>query len=181
MNIPWSPDNDAQTRTMWDDGASLRVIAEALDPPRTRNAVAGRVRRLGFPPHITLQARSFERKPRPTKMPRAASRKPRTGKWSFGAPTKPRDWQELKPAPIQSEQPQTAARGPVPFLEAAGRIGLCKWPLWDGDAEPSQRFFCGAQLTGGAHYCLYHYGVAYQPARPGRKAKPPGRIMWAAE
>lgn len=152
VNIPWSSDSDAQTKSMWDDGASLRVIAESLDPPRTRNAVAGRVRRLGFPPHITLQARSFERKPKTIRAPRLPP----------AAFRKPQDRLERLPAPIQPEQPMTSARGPVPFLEANGG---CKWPLWRADSLPSQKFVCGASRAQCVPYCREHMAVAYQPMK----------------
>ena len=56
-NIRWTPDLDRFLSSLWSANVSVRTIAGCLNNA-SRNAVIGRARRLGLPPH----------KGRPTKL-----------------------------------------------------------------------------------------------------------------
>lgn len=180
----WTAAEDATARELWTvQGLSAQRVSDAL-PGRTRNAVIGRVNRLGLQRHgyntpvraPKPDACTWPRKPRAPRMPPAAFRVAQ-------------DRQKPEPAPIQPleheaalrgyEVPGNAPRAPVPFVDATS--SQCQWPQWPDDALPSQKFVCGVAVAH-APYCAEHFKRAYQPmkVRPERKAKP-GRIMWAAE
>lgn len=168
----WTMEEEEIVRTRWAiDGVSAQTISDEL-PGRSRNSIIGKVNRLGLQRHGYAPPVRIGPPPRPNrpKPPPITTRAPQALRVA-------QDRQERLPAIIQPAQPMTAAHGPVPFVEATG----CRWPLWNGEAEPSQKFVCGARRKIGDPYCNEHMRVAYQPVRPERKAKPPGRIMWAAE
>lgn len=46
------------------------------------------------------------------------------------------------------------------------RDGLCRWPLWRGEAPISEKFFCGLPAVEGKSYCPRCAAAAYAPTRP---------------
>lgn len=161
----WSEAEDAKVNLDWGTRSAQKISDDM--PGRSRNAVIGRAHRLGLSKLKTGYSPATHNYPKTRKL--KSERAPQ-------ALQVVQDRQKPEPAPIQPKQPVTAARGPVPFVEACG----CRWPWWSSDALPSQKFVCGISRKHGDPYCREHMAVAYQPARPERPARP-GRIMWAAE
>lgn len=58
----------------------------------------------------------------------------------------------------ERERKMTAADAdwnPVGLDIMAIRDGLCRWPLWRGEAPISEKFFCGLPTVAGSSYCAH--------------------------
>ena len=124
----------------WRDGLSASQIAEKLGEI-TRNAVIGKVHRLG------LAGRSAGSKPDQRRTPRA-----------------PRDTIFLRPKPRKLPY---AAVTPIPdAAPAALKLSIqkltprtCHWPV--GDPLDADFGFCGCGIQERTVYCSYHDAVAH--------------------
>lgn len=150
----WTDERVELLKKLWQDGLSASQIAKQLGGV-TRNAVIGKVHRLGLSGRATPSkpARPAFKAPRPA--PRAA------------APAAPRRIAQplavARPAPEPvryiDESPGTAT---VLTLGAH----MCKWPI--GDPSSEDFTFCGRRASD-SPYCMEHQRVAYQPAQTGKK------------
>lgn len=164
----WPDERVEVLKQLWTDGLSASQIAARLGDGITRNAVIGKVHRLG------LSGRGS-----PTRVARPRTRRPRQ-------PSAPRQVQSggnaaLKSKPATAAKPQPAVkREPIPEpirlveLRDGERIGIlsltdktCRWP--HGDPGTPEFSFCGHQPQSGTPYCEYHASVAYQPAGGDRR------------
>ena len=138
----WSEPRVTTLSKLWLDGLSASQIAKQLGGV-TRNAVIGKVHRLG------LSGRGA---------PSAPGRSPR--------PSVPRVPRPRRPAPVRTPPPPTS-RPPRPLPPAAvaapegpGLVAdlallgphACKWPI--GDPKRADFSFCGRQAQG--RYCAAH-------------------------
>jgi GcrA cell cycle regulator len=145
----WSDDRVTLLRSLWADGLSASQIARALGGV-TRNAVIGKVHRLGLGGRATPSA--------PRRAPRAPTLQRRPSPRSAALPP------AAKPASIAS-----AAPGGPGLVRDLVQLGphACKWPI--GDPKSPDFSFCGQQA--GGRYCTEHTrrGVRPGPAwRPDR-------------
>jgi GcrA cell cycle regulator len=155
----WTEDRVIVLKNLWAEGLSASQIAKQLGGGVTRNAVIGKVHRLGLAGRATPS--------RPAKRPvRVARPRPIV----TGTPMRPR------PAPVQ---PHVQAAPPLePMLRPDGKVvtvltlneGTCRWPI--GDPSSADFAFCGRHPAGGP-YCSEHNRLAYQPQTP-KKKKPYG-------
>lgn len=155
MNPGWTEDRVGALKKLWLEGQSASQIAKALGGGVTRNAVIGKVHRLG------LSGRAAPSQParttfRPARPRAAAPAAP------VQAPSAPRRIEAAAPRPMA-----VAAQAPAPMPELAGTatvltLGahMCKWPI--GDPSTSDFSFCGRRASEGV-YCVEHARVAYQP------------------
>ena len=153
---------------MWLDGMSASQIAGELANGITRNAVIGKVHRLGLSGRVKAPSQSQPR-PRPqARAPRSSS--PRSG--GGGSPMvrgnnalafAPRAQQAPVQKPIEEVLIPMSERVTIMELKEA----MCRWPLGD-PATPEFRY-CGGKSTVGESYCTYHSRVAYQPAQDRRR------------
>ena len=130
--------------TLWEGGLSAAQVARQLGGV-TRNAVIGKLHRLG------LMGRAKPSAPRRLRPPRSASRPPR----ERVRPTAPR----LSVA--SSHVAATDEPGLVRDL-AALATHICHWPI--GDPRATDFSFCGHAVVGAGPYCPDHDG---RPHRPG--------------
>ena len=130
--MTWLPAKIVTMRRMWDDGASAAEIGRAIG--MTRNAVLGKVHRLGMATHKTKANGGRPRKPARMTMTRAPS---------LALP---------KPTPVE-----TPSR-PCSIMEL-GR-DRCRFPI--GDALEPATVFCGAVPVYDRPYCLAHCRIAYR-------------------
>ena len=170
--MAWTEDRVETLKKLWGDGLSASQIAKHLGGV-TRNAVIGKVHRLG------LSGRAAPSRParRPAPQRPAAPRKakpaaPVTAKaQAEPAPAAPSGVREIKAAAPRPAAPQEAQR--LPSGEYATvltlREGMCKWPL--GDPAKTEFRFCGRRSGVGNAYCEAHAEMAYQPQAK-RKRKP---------
>ncbi len=143
----WTEDRVAVLKKLWLEGLSASQIAKQLGGV-TRNAVIGKVHRLGLSGRATPSQPS---RPvfRPTR-PRPA------------APAPQQRRQELAPRP---PQPQPAPYVDLPGTATVLTLGahMCKWPI--GDPSTDDFSFCGRRSGDDGPYCIEHARVAYQPVQ----------------
>lgn len=145
----WTEERVAQLRKLWTEGLSASQIAKQLGGV-TRNAVIGKVHRLGLAGRATPS--------RPAKRPVRAASRPRV----IG-PSAPR----LRTASLT---PTVVAPQLAPLTFEDGRTAsvltlnesMCKYPI--GDPNDADFAFCGRGAAGGP-YCQDHARLAYQPSQ----------------
>ena len=174
--MSWTDERVDLLRQLWLDGKSASQISAQLGHGLTRNAVIGKVHRLG------LAGRA--------KTPTPAAPAPRP------APTATR----TVTRPVQSAGPSVhaaAVRGntalavqaepmietrPV-FLEEEDVVvpmslrvtivelkeAMCRWPL--GDPSSQEFRYCGSPSSGTGPYCTHHGKLAYQPVQDRRRER----------
>ena len=149
----WTDERVELLKKLWQDGLSASQIAKQLGGV-TRNAVIGKVHRLG------LSGRATPSKPQRTvfKAPRAA----RPAAPVIAAPRRIAEAAPQQTAPVRyiDERPGTAT---VLTLGAH----MCKWPI--GDPSLDNVTFCGRRSDEGP-YCDEHASVAYQPVQSKKKS-----------
>ncbi len=159
----WTEDRVEVLKKLWLDGFSASQIAKQLGGGLTRNAVIGKVHRLG------LSGRAAPSQPqrpvfKPSRPVRAATPIP--------APVV-RRVEPVAPAP---QPPATVfaceETGSATVLTLGSH--MCKWPI--GDPSSDSFGFCGRASSEGP-YCVQHARVAYQ-AQP---RKTPGKRSEASE
>jgi GcrA cell cycle regulator len=163
--MSWTDERVEMLKKMWSDGQSASQIAKELGGV-TRNAVIGKVHRLGLSGRAT-SSRSSSPRPRRTHVPRAN----RAPSLMFGTrgntALKPHYETELDlaPAPLQELV--------IPLHERASILtlmdGLCRWPI--GDPGEAEFLFCGRKSSGTMPYCEHHARMAYQPVQARRREK----------
>lgn len=150
----WTDDRVESLKKLWIEGLSASQIAKQLGGV-TRNAVIGKVHRLGLAGRATPS--------RPAKRPRPASR-PRIASSSQNAVARPR----MAPAPylalVPHLEPLKAEDGSVTTVLTLSD-SVCKWPI--GDPTESSFAFCGRGAAG--TYCADHAQLAFQPQQPRKK------------
>lgn len=151
MTAGWTEDRVGALKKLWLEGQSASQIAKQLGGGVTRNAVIGKVHRLG------LSGRAA-----PSQPARATFR-----------PSRPRPAQPTQapsaPRRIEAVQPRAVAApsvpAPMPDLPGTATVmtlgaHMCKWPI--GDPSSNEFSFCGRRSSEGV-YCVEHARVAYQP------------------
>jgi GcrA cell cycle regulator len=152
--VGWTDQRVADLRRLWADGLSASQIATRLGGC-TRNAVIGKVHRLGLAKRATTsRARSPNRRPRGSGPPR-----PRQPKKDRGFMAAPLPDAEVKAFTL-TVHPEDAAINRRPLAE----LGLadCRWPI--GDPRHDDFGFCGASALQGRPYCERHSARAYTAA-----------------
>jgi GcrA cell cycle regulator len=145
-NPGWSPDRVETLKALWAEGYSAGQIAVQLGAV-TRNAVIGKVHRLGLPGRAVAS-----RKP-----PRRTM--PRRGPGGAMLRGKPAPKPEAVP-PLPDPSPAAPALMlPVAKLTA----GTCRWPL--GDPKRPGFGFCGHRPAHGSPYCAAHKRLGTRPRR----------------
>ncbi len=188
--MSWTDERVEMLKKMWSEGQSASQIAKELGGV-TRNAVIGKVHRLGLSNRAGASPAPAEAKPEPKAQPKAK------------APPQPKPAPANKPDPVVEPKTEPAAAAPVsPPMPArkqiipagqplppqpstneispealakvseiekkAKRLTLmeltertCKWPV--GDPATEDFWFCGLPVQQGKPYCEAHVGVAFQP------------------
>ena len=161
----WTEERVELLKKLWAEGLSASQIAGRLGGV-TRNAVIGKVHRLGLSGRAT-SSRSSAPRPRRTHVPRQH----RAPSLMFGTrgnvalkPTYEEEL-ELAPAPLKELV--------IPLNERASILTLketmCRWPI--GDPGEPEFHFCGRKKCGTLPYCEHHARMAYQPVQARRREK----------
>ncbi|MDO9587326.1 MAG: GcrA family cell cycle regulator [Brevundimonas sp.] len=152
MTAGWTEDRVGALKKLWLEGQSASQIAKQLGGGVTRNAVIGKVHRLG------LSGRAA-----PSQPARATFRpsRPRPAAQPTQAPSAPRRIEAVQPRAVAA--PSVPA--PMPDLPGTATVmtlgaHMCKWPI--GDPSSTEFSFCGRRASEGV-YCVEHARVAYQP------------------
>ncbi len=149
----WTDERVETLRKLWLDGLSASQIAKQLGGV-TRNAVIGKVHRLGLSGRAT-----------PSQPSRPSFKAPRPPRPVVSQPTIRR---------VVEHHPAPAPR-PVTYVEEPGTatvltLGahMCKWPI--GDPASDNFTFCGRRSASEGPYCVEHARIAYQPQQLKKKA-----------
>jgi GcrA cell cycle regulator len=151
----WTDERVELLKKLWQDGLSASQIAKQLGGV-TRNAVIGKVHRLGLSGRAT-----------PSKPARSVFKAPRPARPVAAAPSAPR---RISSEPVMSAQPSPVryvdeTPGTATVLTLAAH--MCKWPI--GDPSLESFTFCGRR-SGEGPYCHEHSQVAYQPPSAKKKS-----------
>lgn len=182
--MSWTDERVELLKKMWGEGQSASQIAKELGGV-TRNAVIGKVHRLGLSNRATGAAPAkAEPKEKPAPAPKAEA-KPKPAPKTEPARPAPAPAAEAKPA-IPARRQIIPAGQPLPPQPSANEISpealakvnevekkakkltlmeltekTCKWPV--GDPATEDFWFCGLPVEAGKPYCEAHVGVAFQP------------------
>ena len=186
--MSWTDERVETLKKMWGEGQSASQIAKELGGV-TRNAVIGKVHRLGLsnrvgtseepeatapPPRVEpkpeaprAEAPRAEPTPRPAERPQPAA--PATNVLPIpmrkaiipaGQPLPPQpSANEISPEVLASVREVEKHAKKISLMELTERT--CKWPI--GDPATEDFWFCGLPSVAGKPYCEAHVGVAFQP------------------
>ena len=162
--MTWTDERVEILKRRWAEGLSASQIAAELGGI-TRNAVIGKVHRLG----LSGRAKSpSSAAPRPRK-PRAHSQMLRVSRPTVRGNTALAHAYEYDAEPepelIDNIIPLGQRRSLLELTEET-----CRWPI--GDPGSADFFFCGGQTLTSLPYCAYHSRVAYQPPNTRRDRRP---------
>ena len=166
--MSWTDERVELLRQLWLDGKSASQISAQLGHGVTRNAVIGKVHRLGLAGRA--KAPSSAAAPRaasaPRMPPRPASSSARTavrGATALALAAEP----TLDTRPVYQEDdvvvPMSLRVTIIDLKEA-----MCRWPL--GDPTSSEFRYCGSPAASGP-YCTHHGKLAYQPVQDRRRER----------
>jgi GcrA cell cycle regulator len=169
--MSWTDERVEQLRKLWLDGKSASQIAAELANGITRNAVIGKVHRLGLSGRVKSPTQAAPR-PRPAKPANPAPRReasPRPSapmsRGNTALAFAPRIEAEPVIRPMEDVVIPMSERVTIMELKEA----MCRWPLGD-PATPEFRY-CGAKSPVGTPYCSHHSRIAYQPAQDRRRER----------
>jgi GcrA cell cycle regulator len=157
----WTDERVETLKKLWGEGLSASQIATEIGGGITRNAVIGKVHRLG------LSGRGKAKAPPPARPKAKAVPAP-----SAPAPA-PRPAAIVAPPPAALAIEAAPEPAPVAVADEVGlplservtimdlRESMCRWPM--GDPTKPEFRFCGARSVTGLPYCSHHAQVAYQP------------------
>ena len=160
--MAWTEDRVEILTKLWAEGLSASQIAKQLGGV-TRNAVIGKVHRLGLSGRAKPSRPATRRAAAKPSTPRArAATKPRVR-----AKPKTPSIPKIRSAAEQVPMPTPINAKPLPNGEFATiltiRDHMCKWPI--GDPGDNEFRFCGRRVKESEPYCEGHCQVAYQPSR----------------
>ncbi|MEM9580956.1 MAG: GcrA family cell cycle regulator [Pseudomonadota bacterium] len=183
--MSWTDERVETLKKMWGEGQSASQIAKELGGV-TRNAVIGKVHRLGLSNRQAAGAAKTDAKAKAAKPAPKAKAAPKAPETKSAAPetvmeTKPAvpprsparraiipAGQPLPPQPSANEISPEALAKVNEVEKKAKKISLmeltertCKWPV--GDPATEDFWFCGLPVKAGKPYCEAHVGVAFQP------------------
>ncbi|QGM96930.1 GcrA family cell cycle regulator [Methylocystis parvus] len=171
--MSWTDERVELLRKLWSDGLSASQVAAELGPGITRNAVIGKIHRLG----LAERAKTASA-PRPR-----AAKAPRTAAVGVAAAPAPRGGGHVvhgnvalafAPQALVVARAQPEEEVVIPMSERVTlmelRESMCRWPMGD-PTTPEFRFCGGKSPIGGGPYCAHHARVAYQPAQDRRRAR----------
>jgi len=164
--MAWTEDRVEVLKKLWAEGHSASQIAKELGGV-TRNAVIGKVHRLGLSGRAT-PSRPVKRPPRlarpkPRIQPDGSVITPKPQRVVAETVLKPNE----KVAMLSALPPKTLADGEAATILTL-RDSMCKWPI--GDPADPKFAFCGRKSANGP-YCSEHGKVAFQPAKKREKKK----------
>ena len=172
--MSWTEDRVAILKKLWLEGHSASQIANELGGV-TRNAVIGKVHRLGLSGRATPS--------RPVKRPPKLARpKPSPAAKTAQPPSRaPSSKTAAVAATITPEGPKLAPKPPkiLEHGKPAGVLdlkeGMCRWPV--GDPASPDFCFCGHETEEGSVYCKEHAAAAFQPASNRRSKNDADRAL----
>jgi GcrA cell cycle regulator len=167
--MSWNDERVELLKKLWTDGLSASQIAGELGGV-TRNAVIGKVHRLGLSGRAKSPSASAPRQrkvaARPAPAPVRTMSMPQVrGNVALAPMVMSETFLQPQYRPQEEVVVPMSRRVQIMELKEA----MCKWPI--GDPTHAEFVFCGADCSFGTPYCTYHSAVAYQPASERRRAR----------
>lgn len=163
--MAWDEERVELLKKLWSEGLSASQIAGRLGGV-TRNAVIGKVHRLGLSGRATT---SRIKSVRPRKRASGVVRSPRMKYFGNGSGGSKPDFDGGAGDPMQAFS--HVEELVIPLEERVSLVDLkecnCRWPI--GDPTHEDFHFCGRNKVPGSPYCEHHANVAFQPARSRRR------------
>lgn len=154
--MEWTEERVESLKKLWLEGLSASQIAKLLGGV-TRNAVIGKVHRLGLSGRAT-----------PSQPARATYKAPRPARPAVSAAP-------IVRRPLEARFVAAPAPRPAPYVEMPGTatvltLGrhMCKWPI--GDPATDEFTFCGRRAGDEGPYCIEHARLAYQPQQARKRS-----------
>jgi GcrA cell cycle regulator len=169
--MSWSDERVELLKKLWQDGLSASQIAGELGNV-TRNAVIGKVHRLGLSGRAKANVAPVQRQ-------RKMVTKPAVKTMVFhhsrgGAALAP----VVMTSPVEEEALEVQPASQTVVIPMTRRVsimelreGVCRWPL--GDPLTADFAFCGNDCTVGDTYCTHHASIAFQPSIERRRDRAP--------
>lgn len=173
--MSWTDERVELLKKLWLDGLSASRIAAELAGGVTRNAVIGKVHRLGLSGREKTAlpvAPARQSRPRPSTPARPPIAPQRSATMP---PVRGNTALAMQPQAAPAALPQVLRETSdvvVPMCEQVTimelRESMCRWPM--GDPASSEFRYCGGKSTAGAGpYCNMHSRMAYQPTQDRRR------------
>jgi GcrA cell cycle regulator len=156
----WTEERVGELKKLWTEGHSASQIAKRLGNV-TRNAVIGKVHRLG------LSGRATPSRPvkRPTRLatPKAQPMVRPVAPRAAAAVAEPAAVVVAEArSPAARVEPQRLPNGDMVTVLTV-KDSMCKWPI--GDPADATFGFCGHATEAHTPYCTEHARLAFQPAK----------------
>jgi|TARA_R110000824_G_scaffold118960_15_gene272374 GcrA cell cycle regulator len=156
----WTDERVEMLKKLWAEGLSASQVAKQLGGV-TRNAVIGKVHRLGLSGRATPSRPARPRAPTPRTLVRQRP---------DPLVAEQRDDADEAEAEPKRATPTRSEIANLPSTERATVLTLtehtCKWPI--GDPGRPNFHFCGHNADSNSPYCAEHAKLAYQPMQPRR-------------
>ena len=167
--MSWTDERVARLAKLWADGLSASQVAAELGGV-TRNAVIGKVHRLGLSHRVKPAGKSGGGARRKPATPRTRG----AGGYTRSTPANSRVNGRagsniavaLKPAPVVEEivAPDSKKLDLMELTEST-----CRWPT--GDPSLPGLTFCGHKCDDDKPYCKFHNKIAFQPPSDRRRRR----------
>lgn len=162
--ISWTDERVELLKKLWQEGLSASQIAGKLGGV-TRNAVIGKVHRLGLAGRAPTSRQKVHRPRRPAAAThKRLAAKPRFAQQGNAA------FRALYQAEAEPYLPQYEELD-IPLAERKHIVTLeeshCRWPI--GDPQLADFHFCGKHKVAGLPYCEFHARRAFQPPQARRR------------
>jgi GcrA cell cycle regulator len=160
--MAWTDERVETLKKLWGEGLSASQVAGRLGSV-TRNAVIGKVHRLGLSGRATTSSMKSHR-------PRSRTASKRIAKAGFSATGNPAFralYQEPQPyvPPVEEMIIPLAERKTIQTLVESS----CRWPI--GDPQMADFHFCGKNKVPGLPYCEFHARRAFQVPQARRRER----------
>ncbi|MGE3643847.1 MAG: GcrA family cell cycle regulator [Beijerinckiaceae bacterium] len=166
--MSWTDERVEQLRKLWMDGLSASQIANTLGSGITRNAVIGKVHRLGLSGRVKAPSSSKPRvrssQPRQSRVQRRPGGGGAVhGNTALAYQARP----YVQPVARALEEIVVPMSNPVTIMDL--KESMCRFPL--GDPQTPEFRYCGGKSETGIPYCPFHTRIAYQPAQDRRRER----------
>lgn len=167
--MTWTDERVELLKRLWSEGLSASQIAAELGGV-TRNAVIGKVHRLGLSGREKPSASTVTkpRKPASTLRTQVRSVPMFRGNAALALSEVPvlKAFVVSEPVPQRVPVEVSLVCTPVTIMDL--REGMCRWPLGD-PSSPEFRFCGGRAAAASGPYCVHHATIAYQPSNDRRR------------
>jgi GcrA cell cycle regulator len=167
--MTWNKERVEILEKLWAEGLSASQIAGRLGRDLSRNAVIGKVHRLGLSARANARHSMYSRRvgkvsaaKQHSKLATESKRRAliRRGKYDEARAACVVIAPNFNALPLPPEPPRPAKL--ISFAEL--EPDMCKFPY--GDPRTTDHGFCGCEAVEGLPYCAGHAGVCYQPSEP---------------